>query len=57
MRQPDRLPGRPSGFWLSNRAATGGAYRYHLLLVGAGVFAIMALVLWRVLRRHTRQTS
>ncbi|MBP6632494.1 MAG: hypothetical protein KA297_23940 [Kofleriaceae bacterium] len=51
MREPDRLGQRPSGFWMSSRPAQGGAYRYRILAVGAGVLVVTGLLVGRTLRR------
>ncbi len=45
--------GRPSGFWTSTRPARGGAYRWRILAVGLGVFAITVFFVARKLRRIT----
>ncbi|WP_428266592.1 hypothetical protein [Haliangium sp.] len=48
---------KPSGFWTSGRPAVGGAYRYRLLAIGAGVLVLTAgLMLW-VIRRYPQRRS
>ena len=55
MRQPERLSHRPSGFWTSNRPATGGAYRWRIMAAGGLVLAIAVFFLLRLLRRAGRE--
>jgi len=57
MREPEILHAKPSGFWTSNRPATGGAYRYRLMLLGVGIAAIMATIMIVVIRRGARRPA
>ena len=54
-REHEVLRERPSGFWTSNRPAQGGAYRWRLLGIGAGVLAVTGFVTWRLVKRANRQ--
>jgi hypothetical protein len=57
MRQPEILHEKPSGFWTSNRPATGGAYRYTLLLMGVAITAVMGTIIVVVIRRSARRPA
>lgn len=48
----EKLTAKPSGFWTSTRPAKGGAYRYRMLGIGAGLALVTAFVTFRVIRRH-----
>jgi hypothetical protein len=48
----EKLTAKPSGFWTSSRPAKGGAYRYRMLGIGAGLAILTAFVTFRVIRRH-----
>lgn len=50
-RQVEVLQHRPSGFWTSNRPATGGAYRWRMLGIGVVLAAGAGLLMWRLTRR------
>lgn len=50
-RQVEVLQHRPSGFWTSNRPATGGAYRWRMLGIGIFLAAGAGLLMWRLTRR------
>jgi hypothetical protein len=50
-RQVEVLRQRPSGFWTSNRPATGGAYRWRLLGIGVVLASGAGLLMWRLTRR------
>jgi hypothetical protein len=50
-RQVEVLQHRPSGFWTSNRPATGGAYRWRLLGIGVVLASGAGLLMWRLTRR------
>jgi hypothetical protein len=50
-RKVEVLQHRPSGFWTSNRPATGGAYRWRLLGIGVVLAASAGLLMWRLTRR------
>lgn len=52
-RQHEVLRERPSGFWTSNRPAKE-PYRWRLLAIGAGIAAISGVVMWRLVRRASR---
>ena len=45
------LDQRPSGFWTSNRPATGGAYRWRLLAIGAVIAGVTGIFMVRLLRK------
>lgn len=51
MREREILSERPSGFWTSNKPATGGAYRWRLLLLGTGIALTTGFVMLRLVRR------
>jgi hypothetical protein len=51
MRPRERLSQRPSGFWLSNRPAQGGAYRYGKLLLGVGLVILTGIGMLLAIRR------
>lgn len=51
------LEHRPSGFWTSNRPATGGAYRYRLLGLGAVIALVSAGLMWRVVKRASSERA
>ena len=42
---------KPSGFWTSNRPASGGAYRYRLLGLGAVIALITGVLTLRLVKR------
>lgn len=50
-RKVEVLQHRPSGFWTSNRPATGGAYRWRLLGIGVVLAAGAGLLMWKLTRR------
>jgi len=50
-RKVEVLSHRPSGFWTSNRPATGGAYRWRLLGIGVVLASGAGLLMWRLTRR------
>ena len=50
-RKVEVLTQRPSGFWTSNRPATGGAYRWRLLGIGVILATGAGLLMWRLTRR------
>ena len=50
-RKVEVLTQRPSGFWTSNRPATGGAYRWRLLGIGVVLASGAGLLMWRLTRR------
>ncbi len=50
-RKVEVLQHRPSGFWTSNRPATGGAYRWRLLGIGVVLASGAGLLMWRLTRR------
>lgn len=50
-RKVEILTHRPSGFWTSNRPATGGAYRWRMLGIGVVLAAGSGLLMWRLTRR------
>jgi hypothetical protein len=50
-RKVEILKERPSGFWTSNRPATGGAYRYRLLGIGVLLAAGAGLLMWKLTRK------
>jgi len=50
-RKVEVLTHRPSGFWTSNRPATGGAYRWRLLGIGVVLAAGAGLLMWKLTRR------
>jgi hypothetical protein len=50
-RKVEVLTHRPSGFWTSNRPATGGAYRWRLLGIGVVLASGAGLLMWRLTRR------
>lgn len=50
-RKVEVLKHRPSGFWTSNRPATGGAYRWRLLGIGVVLASGAGLLMWRLTRR------
>jgi hypothetical protein len=50
-RKVEVLQHRPSGFWTSNRPATGGAYRWRLLGIGFVLASGAGLLMWRLTRR------
>ncbi|MBA3405188.1 MAG: hypothetical protein H0U13_10990 [Gemmatimonadaceae bacterium] len=54
-RQHEILQHRPSGFWTSNRAAVGGAYRWRLLYIGVGLASVTGFVMWRLMRRASAE--
>ena len=49
--RPEYLRSKPSGFWTSNAPAKHGAYRYRMLGIGVGIFAITVFFVVRALRR------
>lgn len=51
MKRPEKLTGRPSGFWTSTRPARGGAYRWRIMAAGIGVLGITIFFVLRLLRR------
>lgn len=51
MKEPERLTGRPSGFWTSTRPAKGGAYRWRIMAAGLFVLGITVFFVFRMLRR------
>lgn len=53
-KQPEKLLDRPSGFWTTTRPARGGAYRWRIMAVGAGVLAITVFFVLRLLRRTSQ---
>ena len=57
MRQPEQLGQKPSGFWMSSRPARGGAYRYRILAIGAGVLVVSAWLVLRLIRRTDGQRA
>jgi hypothetical protein len=52
MRPRERLSQRPSGFWLSNRPAQGGAYRYGKLLVGVVLVIVTGIGMLLAIRKY-----
>ena len=54
-RKVEILEHRPSGFWTSNRPATGGAYRWRLLGIGAALAGLTGLIMWRVVRKASAE--
>jgi len=52
--KPEYMNTKTSGFGLPNVPARGGAYRYRLMGIGAGVLAITAFFTVRYLRRINR---
>jgi hypothetical protein len=50
-RKVEILKERPSGFWTSNRPATGGAYRYRLLGIGVLLAAGAGFLMWKLTRK------
>jgi hypothetical protein len=50
-RKVEVLQHRPSGFWTSNRPATGGAYRWRLLGIGIVLAAGAGLLMWKLTRK------
>jgi len=57
MRMPQQLDSRPSGFWTSNRPARGGAYRWRMMAVGAGVLALTMFFVLRLLLKTARAST
>lgn len=51
MKRPEKLTGRPSGFWTSTRPAKGGAYRWRIMAAGIAVLGITIFFVLRLLRR------
>jgi hypothetical protein len=54
---PEILTQKPSGFWTPNRPATGGAYRWRLLGIGAAILAITGYGMLRLVRRANRDRA
>jgi hypothetical protein len=50
-RKVEILKERPSGFWTSNRPATGGAYRWRLLGIGVVLAAGAGFLMWKLTRK------
>jgi hypothetical protein len=46
---------RPSGFWTSNRPAVGGAYRWRLLGIGAGIALLTGALMLRAVKRASAE--
>ena len=46
---------RPSGFWTSNRPAVGGAYRWRLLGIGAGIALLTGGLMLRAVRKASAE--
>jgi len=42
---------KPSGFWTSNKPATGGSYRWRLLGVGGVMLGLTGIIMLRLVRR------
>jgi hypothetical protein len=42
---------KPSGFWTSNRPATGGSYRWRLLGIGVVLLGITGFGMMRLVRK------
>ena len=51
MKRPEKLTGRPSGFWTSTRPAKGGAYRWRIMAAGVLVLGVTIFFVLRLLRR------
>jgi hypothetical protein len=56
-RKVEVLTHRPSGFWTSNRPATGGAYRWRLLGIGVVLASGAGLLMWRLTRRANAERA
>ncbi|HEY1555664.1 MAG TPA: hypothetical protein VGF94_12590 [Kofleriaceae bacterium] len=48
---------RPSGFWTSNLPARGGAYRWRLLGIGAGIALLMGALVLRSIKRANAERA
>lgn len=50
-------PKKPSGFWTGTRPAKGGAYRWRLLAIGAGLAVVTGAGMVYVVRRATSSSG
>jgi hypothetical protein len=57
MRQPERLPHKPSGFRMSPAPAKGGAYRWNLLIAGGFCVMLTGALVARYLRKVNRSRA
>jgi hypothetical protein len=57
MRPRERLSNRPSGFWLSNRPAQGGAYRYGKLILGVILVILTGIGILLAIRKYASPSA
>jgi hypothetical protein len=57
MRPRERLSNRPSGFWLSNRPAQGGAYRYGKLIIGVILVILTGIGILLAIRKYAAPSA